>query len=591
MRRIVGLPLPVVASAFVALILLSSLALWFCQREIDSYRANHERIFKNEVTSSAAFVQRFLEDRSRLVETFATEKSAQLNALAADPTDDALRAEITDSLERWFPSYFTFTLADADGNDLIEDIDGFVGDVCLASIENFLVSRKLSESVATGAFLGHGFLPEIHPQPGNYHFDLMARWNRPDAEPGVFFVSFYPSIFQKILASFESEGHKLALINRHRDGLIEVTADGARDSFGAYRDIYLYDRERNAILARQDVPFSHWEIVGYPEAGFFEKFEGRQWRSTLLLVLGMSVVTLIGLRILGLSERRRMKGEEAVAAAKDALQEKVTELEASNAALDRQRRDYQDLAEQERGLNDRLSQEVAIKNRFFSIIAHDLRSPFMAILGISELIERQGAIMSKDQLLTFAGHIGQSGKTVYELLDNLLEWARLQMEVARINPRPIDLAAVAEETLQVLHAPAEAKGVTLTTSVRDAVAFADWDMVMLVVRNLVANAIKFTPSGGSIDISAERSGALVEVRVRDTGIGVDPSIADKLFRIDVKTSTDGTDGETGTGLGLPLCREMVERNGGTIRVESVPDGGTVFAFTLPVAPGESDGGQ
>lgn len=589
MRRIVGLPLPVVASAFVALFLLSSLAIWFCQREIDSYRANHERIFRNEVTSSAAFIQRFLEDRSRLVTTFATEKGGLLNALADAPEDEALRTEVTTSLERWFPSYFTFTLADADGNDLIEDIDGFVGEVCLASIENFLVSQKISETAATAE---HGYLPEIHPQPGNYHFDLMARWNRPDAEPGVFFVSFYPSIFQKILTSFESEGHKLALINRNRDGLIEATADGARDSFGAYRDIYLYDREKNAIVARQNVPFSHWEIVGYPEAGFFEKFEGRQWRSTLLLVIGMTVVTLIGIRILGLSERRRMKGEEAVAAAKDALQEKVIELETSNVALDRQRQDYQELAEQERDLNDRLTQEVAIKNRFFSIIAHDLRSPFMAILGLSDLIERQGAALSKDQLLTFAGHISQSGKTVYELLDNLLEWARLQMEVARINPRPIDLAALADEAIQVLRVPAEAKGVTLTASVQDAVAFADWDMVMLVVRNLVANAIKFTPSGGTVDISTNRSGPNIEVRIRDTGVGVDPAMADTLFSIDVKTSTEGTDGELGTGLGLPLCKEMVERNGGTIRVETAPEGGgTVFIFTLPEAPEEPGAGR
>jgi len=235
---------------------------------------------------------------------------------------------------------------------------------------------------------------------------------------------------------------------------------------------------------------------------------------------------------------------------------------------------------------ERLKQEVCVKNRFFSIIAHDLRNPFNSLLGTTYMMSQMANSFSKEELVECAMSLNEEGNRVFEFLQNLLEWSRLQMEGTKQEPRMIRLDELTQESMGVLNLTASEKDISLVNKMNNVCAFADQDMVRTVIFNLITNSIKFSLSGGSVGVSASNKGNLVQVTVTDTGIGMSEDQSKKIFSLDQQTSTTGTAGEQGSGLGLPLCKELVERSEGNIWVESALGEGSRFHFTLPIAPGE-----
>ncbi len=223
----------------------------------------------------------------------------------------------------------------------------------------------------------------------------------------------------------------------------------------------------------------------------------------------------------------------------------------------------------------------AAKDKFFSIVAHDLRGPFQPLLGFSKLLLRITDTATPEQLHEIGGGIYRSAKNIYDLLENLLQWSRLQMDRLDFEPEQIDLQTVVERNIRLLSENAAKKEVTLQSSVRERVAIcADENMLDTVIRNLISNALKFTPDGGRITISAQVNGTdKIEISVADTGLGISPENIAKLFRLDAHHSTLGTAKEQGTGLGLLICKEMVEKNGGRIWIESEVGQGTTVHFT------------
>ena len=241
------------------------------------------------------------------------------------------------------------------------------------------------------------------------------------------------------------------------------------------------------------------------------------------------------------------------------------------------------LAENEAELIKKLDLEIAVKNRFFSIIAHDLKSPFNALLGFSNLITRMPDKLTKEQFVEYATMINVSSNNLFNLLENLLEWGRFQMEKNKVEPEPLNLVDISQENIDLLNATAEEKNIELRNETPRVTVKVDRNMLLFVIRNLISNAIKFTPKGGYVKISGRQIDDMIEISVSDTGAGIQPEIAEVIFDIDRKTTTLGTEGEEGTGLGLPLCKEMVELNGGHIWVDGSAGQGATFLFTLPKA--------
>lgn len=250
--------------------------------------------------------------------------------------------------------------------------------------------------------------------------------------------------------------------------------------------------------------------------------------------------------------------------------------------------EYVELAENYALAKEELEKLNQEKNKFFSIIAHDLRSPFTALLGFSTLLEQRADKLEPEKIKEFATHINESGNRVFKLLENLLEWARLQMNRVQVEPRMFPTNDVAGKTVEVLGPVAADKGIHLIERGDAPQAYADPHMIDAVIRNLVNNAIKFTPAGGTIAIiyEADEDAGKARISVMDTGVGMAPEIAAKLFSITGNVTTQGTDGEKGTGLGLLLCKELVDRNGGRLTVESEEGSGSTFTFTLPLSAPE-----
>lgn len=227
---------------------------------------------------------------------------------------------------------------------------------------------------------------------------------------------------------------------------------------------------------------------------------------------------------------------------------------------------------------ERLNDE---KNKFFSIIAHDLRGPFNAILGYTELLARSVDKLTPDQIKEYADNAHAAGTGVFKLLENLLEWARLQMDRIECAPKIANLGEIVGVTIELLSSAAEDKGIKLESAIIREPAYIDANMIETVIRNLIGNAIKFTGKGGSILVAAKESGGFIEVSVTDSGVGMKADKAAGIFSLSGSGSTDGTEGEKGTGLGLLLSKELVERNGGEIYATSKPGVGSTFAFTVP----------
>ncbi len=221
------------------------------------------------------------------------------------------------------------------------------------------------------------------------------------------------------------------------------------------------------------------------------------------------------------------------------------------------------------------------KDKFFTILAHDLRSPFTALLGLTETLVENFERFDEAKMKLILNRLHTASETVYELLNNLLEWSRLERSLLTPEPEPIALTTLVRNIVQLLTINATPKQILLKNLVTEELAvYADLKMLHTVLRNLLSNAIKFTPPGGAVTISARQAAHQIEVVVADTGIGIDPKDMAALFRIDAKTSQPGTAGETGTGLGLILCKELVELNGGAIRVESEVGKGSRFRVSL-----------
>lgn len=232
---------------------------------------------------------------------------------------------------------------------------------------------------------------------------------------------------------------------------------------------------------------------------------------------------------------------------------------------------------------DELNQLNATKDKFFSIIAHDLKNPFITILGFSELLLSDFSDLTDEEKIYYVTEMHKSAEVSHLLLQNLLQWSRTQTGKIEFNPQNISLFNSVNQNIDLLKASATKKQVNLINKIDESVFVnADEDMLNTILRNLLTNALKFTNKDGSVTITSKPQGNMVEISVADTGIGMDETTQKKLFRLDETITKTGTENEVGTGLGLILCKEFIEKHGGKIYVESQPGQGSNFIFTLPI---------
>jgi signal transduction histidine kinase len=228
----------------------------------------------------------------------------------------------------------------------------------------------------------------------------------------------------------------------------------------------------------------------------------------------------------------------------------------------------------------------AAKNKFFSIIAHDLKNPLHTIMGYSDLLSKDYELFTDEERRKFAGDINQSTNSLFRLLQNLLEWSKAKTGNLKPKPMELELKRIIDNSMGILRSMAENKRLSILSNIdADLKLYSDPLMIETVIRNLVNNAIKFTPENGRIEISAFKQDNNIKISIKDTGVGLTEDELQNLFKIDSKVKRKGTNQEDGSGLGLILCQEFVEMNSGSLSVISNPGKGSTFIITLPAREG------
>lgn len=233
-------------------------------------------------------------------------------------------------------------------------------------------------------------------------------------------------------------------------------------------------------------------------------------------------------------------------------------------------------------IENQLKEANATKDRFISILGHDLKNPFNSLLGFSDLLLKNIDRYDRKKIKELVGFINNSSKKTYNLLNNLLEWSRSQRNKIPFNPEMTNLYYLVQDSYLLLNSSAEAKKIQIKLNIPQEIDVeVDTEMIKTVVRNLLSNAIKFTPENGTITISANKDNEKIQLEIADTGTGMNEKTKNSLFKIGETKSKAGTNGEQGTGFGLLLCKEFIDKHNGKIDVKSEVNKGSRFIITIP----------
>ena len=369
----------------------------------------------------------------------------------------------------------------------------------------------------------------------------------------------YQLLFHEIKAAiYESTPDgKLTELNPAGRELLGIKSPEEFKTIDITRDFYINKEDREAI---------HREVE---KNGFVKEYE-------------LSLKTLDD-RILSVKETSTaVKDKSGKIIAYRGILRDITESKKNEDKLKR-------LVERLENVNGQLQKsEVELKNtnatkdKFFSIIAHDLRSPFSSLLSFSEFLIEDIETLDKSETKLFAEKIHEAARSVFSLLENLLQWSRIQSGKIPYNPVSFNISGKINKTIELLSNNAQNKSISIINNCTDGnIVYADEDMLSSVIQNLLSNAIKFTKPGGKIVFESRDLNDKLEISLTDNGVGIKEEDLKKLFRLDSHHTTYGTNEEKGSGLGLLLCQEMVERNRGTISVQSKVNEGTTFTFSLP----------
>jgi PAS domain S-box-containing protein len=295
----------------------------------------------------------------------------------------------------------------------------------------------------------------------------------------------------------------------------------------------------------------------------------------------IKIKTKSGEEIIVLETSYMIKDENGNVTSYSGIIKDVTETKKREKLLEKYNNELAEVNKQLKKSEQELKKLNDEKDKFFSIIAHDLKSPFNALLNLSEFLVKDLSELSMEEIRSFSKEINKSAHSVFDLLLNLLQWAQIKTGRLKQNPEKISLSALANNSIILLESVAAKKAVTIINNIDNSHFFlGDRTMISSVLQNLISNSIKFSRRNSEVILSSRVEGDKIIVSVKDRGVGISSENMKRLFKLDEHLTTPGTSNESGTGLGLILCKELVEKNKGKIWAESKEQFGTTFFFSL-----------
>ena len=402
-------------------------------------------------------------------------------------------------------------------------------------------------------------------------------------------VPWYDTI--KVLTGIDMYNPELH-INRSRKELIDLFSDGRlHEVKGGLHEILDNSPENKCEELERKIGINKIYAFGFIKAKFFHgaglifspKIIGDDDLNIIETIISQATLSIhrrVIEKDLRLSEYRFRKLTKEL---EGKVIQRTHDLETANQQL-QQELSERIKAEEALKMNELQLRELnATKDKFFSIVAHDLKNPFTSLIGSSELLYDNIDQMNKESIHKLALILNDSAKSGYAILQNLLDWSRSQTGLLKYNPEKINLSELIDENILNVQLFASNKDIDLVQEQDKKIYIvSDKCMINTILRNLLSNAIKFTQRGGKVVINTKTNQNEVIISVNDTGIGISRENIEKLFKLDTKYTMKGTENEQGTGLGLKLSKEFVEKEGGKIWVESSLNKGSVFSFSIPM---------
>jgi len=511
------------AMSFIVLtpLMISLILVWVGYDRIYEFETNQKRIANSSIDILSGDIGNIIDENLHLVKLFSQDDIVMIAKLAANPDDLKLREALKKRIKRYFPHSFAFTIADSQGNPLLDDFDGYVGDICIDDMRKMIATRN--------------FAARIHPNPYVYHYDTMTTWEYQEKR-GLFFVSFAPETISRLMRAASPAGHRLMLIIKEQDYLMEITEKGARNA-SLRENYHLTPEERARILAMIPVRDSLWHLVDMTDPDLFSHFRTRTYQTYGLIIFAILTIAFVFAIVLVHFEKRRQQAE-------------------------------------------------SMRDEMLSLFSHDLRSPLIGIKGAMELLKDYGATIEmekKEQLYRlihdYVIHMGR-------IVDDILDVHKLESGKMEFHFEQISLSQVLDQAMTMVTACAEQFGVhlkRLDKTETDIVIRADRQRLIRVITNLITNAIKFSPAGEIVTIRINLDNRHAVIAIEDHGPGIPAVLQPYVFQKFVQSRTKQVHNLPSTGLGLTIVKYISEAHGGRVYFDSTTSKGTTFYLELPIS--------
>lgn len=511
--------------AAIALLLIAALAslAWVYKVRLADFHSYHSNFAAGASAEIASQFSALLRERQRQVGLFSEDHQGLLERMVRDPENVRLHEEISRRLRRSFPDHFAFVIANQFGEPYWKDFDGYVGEVCVQDIQKF-------------AHAGRNAI-RLHPNPVEYHYDVMAHWSSSDKLERILMVSFKPDQLVEKLRAVKVPGHDFMLIRAQGSHLIEVTAKGARTALDR-TDFRLTADELARLVHRRDVPGSDWQLVDVFEPGFVENH-----RRELLADISVFMLVFLGVATVSVLLIRR-----------------------------------QELA--------RRSAEQA-REEMISTVTHELRTPLTSLVGSLGLLANGALGNLPEKAQELINVMNRSAEGLRRLIDDLLDVRRIEAGNLRLEMQTIELGALVDEALLRNMVYAKGLDVRFERIPQDAPVWVSVDPLRLhqVMANLLSNAAKYAPTGSAVTVAVKSlNGGLVRVSVSDCGPGISDAFRSRIFRRFSQDAAAASKGMSSSGLGLCIVKTLMEMQGGAVGFDSTHGEGSSFHFDLPVVP-------